>query len=64
MKTLSCKSMGIDCDFVAEAETDEEVIKKGLEHADDEHTEYMEKMRTTMSEQQIMDAAKMKIKTV
>jgi predicted small metal-binding protein len=30
-KVLKCKDVGIDCDFVARAETEEEVLKLAME---------------------------------
>ena len=36
-KSLSCRDMGTDCDFVACAKTEEEVIRKGAEHARTHH---------------------------
>lgn len=33
MKTLSCREAGFDCDYVATAETEEEIFQKGGEHA-------------------------------
>jgi predicted small metal-binding protein len=36
-KVLRCRDVGMDCDFVARAETEEEILKKAAEHADTEH---------------------------
>ncbi len=36
-KVLACRDAGIDCDFVACGETEEEVLRKGVEHARQEH---------------------------
>lgn len=36
-KTMSCRDVGPDCDFVAEGETDEEIMKQVTEHARTEH---------------------------
>jgi predicted small metal-binding protein len=36
-KRLSCKDMGSDCDFVACAKTEEEVLRIGAEHARTHH---------------------------
>ena len=60
MKTLSCQDMGVSCDFVAKAETDEEVIKMAMDHAKDVHPEKVKEMMSKMSEQEIMDIAKSK----
>ncbi len=32
-KALRCRDVGMDCDFVARAETEEENLKKATEHA-------------------------------
>ncbi len=32
MKQISCRDFGVDCDFVARGETEEEVMRKGSEH--------------------------------
>jgi len=36
-KILGCKDVGVDCDFAARGKTDEEVLKKAVEHARKEH---------------------------
>ena len=36
-KVLRCSDIGMDCDFVARAETDEEILKKVAEHAATAH---------------------------
>jgi len=36
-KRLSCRDVGVDCDFVACAKTEEEVIRIGAEHARAHH---------------------------
>jgi len=37
MKALSCKDIGVDCDFIAKGMTADEVLKKAAEHAKKEH---------------------------
>lgn len=37
MKKLTCKDVGVECDVVFEAETEDEVMKKAAEHAAAEH---------------------------
>jgi predicted small metal-binding protein len=37
MKTLKCKDVGVDCDFVASGKSEEEVLKKAAEHARKDH---------------------------
>jgi predicted small metal-binding protein len=36
-KSLSCRDVGTDCDFVACGKTEEEVMQQGAEHARKEH---------------------------
>ncbi len=36
-KILQCKDIGMDCDFVAHADTEEEILKKAAEHAATTH---------------------------
>ena len=36
-KILRCRDVGMDCDFVARAETEEEILKKAAEHAQATH---------------------------
>ncbi|MEP6714030.1 MAG: DUF1059 domain-containing protein [Terriglobia bacterium] len=36
-KTLSCRDVGVDCDFQASGETTEEVLKQTAEHAKSAH---------------------------
>ncbi|MFZ0325931.1 MAG: DUF1059 domain-containing protein [Nitrososphaeraceae archaeon] len=53
MKTLSCREAGFDCDHIVESETEEEIFRKGGQHAMDEHgmkteditPEFKEKLR-------------------
>ena len=33
MKTLSCRDVGVDCDFVAQGQTEQEVMEKAAQHA-------------------------------
>jgi len=44
MKTLSCKDLGAECAFVASGETNEEAMKKMMDHAKEAHPEKMEQM--------------------
>jgi predicted small metal-binding protein len=32
-KVLHCRDVGMDCDFVARADSEEEILKKAAEHA-------------------------------
>ena len=36
-KTLNCRDVGVDCDFVATGETEEEVMVKAAEHGRTAH---------------------------
>jgi predicted small metal-binding protein len=36
-KRLSCKDVGVDCDFVACGKTEEEIFQKTAEHARTDH---------------------------
>ncbi len=36
-KEIRCKDVGVDCDFVATGETEEEIMKKAAEHAKKAH---------------------------
>jgi predicted small metal-binding protein len=36
-KVLRCKDVGMDCDFEARAETEEEILKKVAVHAESTH---------------------------
>lgn len=37
MKTITCRDVGVDCDFTASGETEEEVMRKCSEHARSAH---------------------------
>ena len=36
-KRLSCRDVGVDCDFVACGKTEEEIFQKAAEHAKADH---------------------------
>ena len=36
-KVLRCRDVGMDCDFVVRADSEEEILKKAAEHAAAEH---------------------------
>ena len=36
-KVLRCRDVGMDCDFVAHADSEEQILKKAAEHAAREH---------------------------
>ena len=37
MKTINCREAGFDCDYTVRGETEEEVMKNGIEHAKNAH---------------------------
>jgi predicted small metal-binding protein len=55
-KVLSCRSVGVDCDFEAHGETEEEILAKAKEHAQLEHgfdgipPELLEKVKAAIKE--------------
>jgi len=36
-KTLNCRDVGVDCDFVAKGETEQEILEQCAEHARTAH---------------------------
>ena len=36
-KVVTCRDVGVDCDFVARGQTEQEVLKKCAEHARSKH---------------------------
>ena len=56
-KMLSCRDMGVDCNFVAKGETDQEVLQQAAEHGRKAHNmqqippEMMEKARSLIRDQ-------------
>jgi predicted small metal-binding protein len=36
-KILTCRDVGVDCDFVARGATEEEILRKAAEHARKDH---------------------------
>jgi predicted small metal-binding protein len=55
MKTINCREAGFDCDYVVRGETEEEVMKNGVEHAMKDHG---------MKEEDITSEMKQKIRGV
>jgi predicted small metal-binding protein len=49
MKTLSCREVGCECDYIAKGETEEEVIRDAANHGIKEHGQKEEDM-TQMKE--------------
>ena len=50
MKTINCREAGFDCDFIVKGETEEEVLKNGMEHAKKDHHMKEEDMTPEMKE--------------
>jgi predicted small metal-binding protein len=56
-KIVSCREVGVDCDFVAKGETEQEVLQQCAEHARQAHgmseipAELAEKVRTSIHEE-------------
>ena len=55
MKTINCREAGFDCDHIVKGETDEEVLKNGMEHAKIDHN---------MKEKDITSEMKEKIRSL
>jgi predicted small metal-binding protein len=47
MYKLSCRDMGMDCDFSAMAETKEALMDKMMDHAKVDHKDMLDKMSDT-----------------
>ncbi|MFQ5793663.1 MAG: DUF1059 domain-containing protein [Candidatus Bipolaricaulia bacterium] len=56
-KVLHCRDVGMDCDFVARAETEEEILKQAAEHVQTVHDmkeipeELVEKVRAVIRDE-------------
>ena len=56
-KAIRCKDIGVDCDFEAHGETEEQVLQKCAEHAREAHgiseipPELAEKVRAAMRDE-------------
>lgn len=63
MYKLACSDLGTpECGFVAQADTSEEVVKKMIEHAKMAHSDKIEEMSKTMSEEEIEKMMASKVK--
>ncbi len=62
-KTVNCRDVGIDCDFTARGETEEEILKQCTEHARTVHgvaempPELAEKVRAAIRDEAAETAA-------
>ncbi|GKS61186.1 hypothetical protein YTPLAS21_06440 [Candidatus Nitrosocosmicus sp.] len=50
MKTINCREAGFDCDLIVKGETEEEVLKNGMEHAKKDHNMKEEDMTSELKE--------------
>jgi predicted small metal-binding protein len=50
MKTVTCREAGFDCDYVVEGETEDEVMKRGVEHLLKDHDMKEENITPGMKE--------------
>jgi predicted small metal-binding protein len=57
MKSLACKDMGMDCNFVATANTEEEVKQKAIVHAQKVHADIFKSMSSTPAQMAEMQKA-------
>jgi predicted small metal-binding protein len=48
MKKLACRDVGVDCDFVVEGLSEEEVLNKAQQHAYEVHAIKPEEMTSEM----------------
>jgi len=48
MKTLACRSVGLDCDYIIKGMTEEEVIKHAKQHYSQIHAIEPEEMSSEM----------------
>ena len=62
MYTLSCKDMGIACDFVAKGDSKEEVMKMGNEHFMKEHPAEAKEWGAKYSKEEMKQMSMKKIK--
>lgn len=56
-KTVSCRDVGMDCDFVATGETEQDILQQCVEHARTDHgmteipAEVAEKVRAAIHDE-------------
>jgi predicted small metal-binding protein len=48
MKTLVCRSVGLDCDYIIKGRTEEEVLKHAKQHYSEIHATEPEEMSSEM----------------
>lgn len=62
MKALYCKDMGMSDNYVARAETEEEVIKMAMEHVKEVHKDKYDQMMKDMSMEEMEDMMREKMR--
>lgn len=62
MMTLTCRDMGVDCPHVIKGDTEEEVMRKAMEHGKMEHREKMDEMMKKYSQDEIKEMMRANIK--
>lgn len=62
MKIICDKDLHIDCPFIAQGETVEEVVAKSINHIKKEHPEEMEDMNEKWDDYEIIELVQSKIK--
>jgi predicted small metal-binding protein len=53
MMTVSCRDVGVDCDYVAKGETEEEIMRDAGEHAVRDHGYNKEEIMTPQMKDKI-----------
>ena len=53
MLTVSCREVGMDCDYVCKGETEEEIMKNAEQHAVQDHHYKPEEIMTPELQQKI-----------
>lgn len=62
MKTLACKDMGVNCEYIAKGKSDDEAVNAMFEHAEKSHMNEIKKMRETMDDKAIKDKMRGQVK--
>ncbi|MDO8584772.1 MAG: DUF1059 domain-containing protein [bacterium] len=62
MKSFACRDMGFDCDYVATAESVEEVMTKADSHGAAVHKAAVEEMVKKMTVEELKAAVQSKVK--
>jgi predicted small metal-binding protein len=62
MLTVSCRDVGMDCDYVCKGETEEEIMKNAEQHAVQDHHYKAEDIMTPELQQKIKSHIKRELK--